>query len=226
MYQFSWLCSWVHWARFKLTMCLSPIYQIQMYLCCCPYNILNVIYITEYYYWEYYNTVIIILLVPAVNKYKKNSNITLGTLCCRHDERLMAKNSSLSSTSAPLATTPVPCPLPTQQFGVSLQFIKEKNDGEIIPPLVRQCVTFLSTPDGLLNSISNKFCFYSNILQYIKSIITRSSLHGAQWGLYDIADHISHYISSMVLAALGTVKSNTIINEYTIRYCNILYTLM
>lgn len=39
-------------------------------------------------------------------------------------------------------------PLPTQQFGVSLQFIKANNDGEIIPPLVRKCVEYLSLPDG------------------------------------------------------------------------------
>jgi len=39
-------------------------------------------------------------------------------------------------------------PLPTQQFGVSLQFIKANNNGEIIPPLVRKCVEYLSLPDG------------------------------------------------------------------------------
>jgi len=39
-------------------------------------------------------------------------------------------------------------PLPTQQFGVSLQFIKANNDGEIIPPLVQKCVEYLSQPDG------------------------------------------------------------------------------
>lgn len=36
----------------------------------------------------------------------------------------------------------------TQQFGVSLQFIKDNNNGEVIPPVVRQCVEFLSQPDG------------------------------------------------------------------------------
>jgi hypothetical protein len=39
-------------------------------------------------------------------------------------------------------------PLPTQQFGVSLQFIKENNGGQVIPPVVRQCVEYLTTPDG------------------------------------------------------------------------------
>ncbi|KAG8222334.1 hypothetical protein J437_LFUL001877 [Ladona fulva] len=40
-------------------------------------------------------------------------------------------------------------PLETQQFGVSLQFIKDHNGGEVIPPIVRQCVEYLSQPDGL-----------------------------------------------------------------------------
>ncbi|CAK1588502.1 unnamed protein product [Parnassius mnemosyne] len=39
----------------------------------------------------------------------------------------------------------------TQQFGVSLQFIKENNANIVdsIPPVVRQCVEFLSQPDAL-----------------------------------------------------------------------------
>ncbi|CAH2103647.1 unnamed protein product [Euphydryas editha] len=42
-------------------------------------------------------------------------------------------------------------PPPTQQFGVSLQFIKENNTNMIdsIPPVVRQCIEFLSQPDAL-----------------------------------------------------------------------------
>ncbi|XP_049884728.1 rho GTPase-activating protein 1-like [Pectinophora gossypiella] len=42
-------------------------------------------------------------------------------------------------------------PPPTQQFGVSLQFIKENNANMVdsIPPVVRQCVEFLTQPDAL-----------------------------------------------------------------------------
>jgi Rho GTPase-activating protein 1 len=40
-------------------------------------------------------------------------------------------------------------PLPTQQFGVTLQFIKERNNGQVIPPIVSRCVEFLSQPDGI-----------------------------------------------------------------------------
>ncbi|VCW48772.1 unnamed protein product [Gulo gulo] len=34
-------------------------------------------------------------------------------------------------------------PLPTQQFGVSLQYLKDKNQGELIPPVLRFTVTYL-----------------------------------------------------------------------------------
>lgn len=36
----------------------------------------------------------------------------------------------------------------TQQFGVSLTFIKEHKNGDIIPPILRQCVEYLSQPEG------------------------------------------------------------------------------
>ena len=76
------------------------------------------------------------------------SEIT-GNLSYRHDERLLQKNSRVvqqpaaSQSSAKFHTS-----LHTQQFGVSLQFIKDNNNGEVIPPVVRQCVEFLSQPDG------------------------------------------------------------------------------
>jgi len=50
-------------------------------------------------------------------------------------------------------TEPKSEPLKTQQFGVSLQFIKANNNGEIIPPLVQKCVEYLSQPDGNFNTI-------------------------------------------------------------------------
>ncbi|XP_027622556.1 LOW QUALITY PROTEIN: rho GTPase-activating protein 8 [Tupaia chinensis] len=44
----------------------------------------------------------------------------------------------------PPAKTPPPRPpLPTQQFGVSLQYLKDKNGGELIPPVLRFTVTYL-----------------------------------------------------------------------------------
>lgn len=46
-------------------------------------------------------------------------------------------------------------PPPTQQFGVSLAFIKENNVNMVgaIPPVVRECVEFLMQPDGMYSNV-------------------------------------------------------------------------
>ncbi|KAK1327607.1 hypothetical protein QTO34_012896 [Cnephaeus nilssonii] len=59
----------------------------------------------------------------------------------RYDEKLRSLH-----TGRPLAPakTPLPRPpLPTQQFGVSLQYLKDKNQGELIPPVLRFTVMYL-----------------------------------------------------------------------------------
>lgn len=68
----------------------------------------------------------------------------------RHDEQLMRKlnKEKVLPQQMELETEVKPEPLPTQQFGVSLQFIKANNNDEVIPPIVRQCVEYLSLPDG------------------------------------------------------------------------------
>ncbi|XP_053718591.1 rho GTPase-activating protein 8-like isoform X3 [Synchiropus splendidus] len=59
----------------------------------------------------------------------------------RHDERLRA---ALKDGPPPSAKAPPPRPpLPSQQFGVSLQYIREKNRAMIIPPVMFQTVTYL-----------------------------------------------------------------------------------
>ena len=52
---------------------------------------------------------------------------------------------NLPPSPAPSGIAPPVC---TTQFGASLQFIKENNGGDPIPPIVRQCVDFLKTPEG------------------------------------------------------------------------------
>uniref|UniRef100_A0A2S2NK08 Rho GTPase-activating protein n=1 Tax=Schizaphis graminum TaxID=13262 RepID=A0A2S2NK08_SCHGA len=66
-----------------------------------------------------------------------------------HDEQLMKKLNKRKVSLVEQETEQKPEPLPTQQFGVSLQFIKANNNGEIIPPLVQKCVEYLSLPDAL-----------------------------------------------------------------------------
>lgn len=80
-----------------------------------------------------------------------------NTFNFRHDQRLVQKLNKIPVNTRTLshphkdgasaAEIPVE-PLPTKQFGVSLSFIKEHNNMDVIPPIVRQCVEFLSQPDG------------------------------------------------------------------------------
>lgn len=52
----------------------------------------------------------------------------------------------------------------TQQFGVSLQYIKENHPDieEDIPPIVKQCVEFLEQPDGIIYLLL--FCIFICII--------------------------------------------------------------
>ncbi|KAL0964914.1 hypothetical protein UPYG_G00274330 [Umbra pygmaea] len=59
----------------------------------------------------------------------------------RHDERLQAAQKEGPPTAA--KTPPPRPPLPTQQFGVSLQYIREKNQAVVIPPVMSQTVSYL-----------------------------------------------------------------------------------
>lgn len=63
-----------------------------------------------------------------------------------HDEQLMIKNRKILPNNPSILTAITP--ISTTQFGASLQFIKDNNGGDPIPPIVRQCVEFLDTPDG------------------------------------------------------------------------------
>ncbi|XP_036153868.1 rho GTPase-activating protein 8 isoform X1 [Myotis myotis] len=59
----------------------------------------------------------------------------------RYDEKL--RNLHRGRPPAPAKTPPPRPPLPTQQFGVSLQYLRDKNQGELIPPVLRFTVTYL-----------------------------------------------------------------------------------
>lgn len=88
-----------------------------------------------------------------------SQHLDLDQLCIpqaviEHDERvaLQKNRSSVSSSSGMTpspASSPVQSRLITQQFGVSLQFIKDNHGGVVIPPIMRQCIEFLSQPDAL-----------------------------------------------------------------------------
>uniref|UniRef100_K7GEN0 Rho GTPase activating protein 8 n=1 Tax=Pelodiscus sinensis TaxID=13735 RepID=K7GEN0_PELSI len=59
----------------------------------------------------------------------------------RHDENLRGKRKGIPPPSAKIP--PPRPPLPTQQFGVSLQYLKDKNKGQVIPQVMKQTVSYL-----------------------------------------------------------------------------------
>lgn len=77
----------------------------------------------------------------------------------RHDTQLLLKSSKSNSNVADSASPPIE----TQQFGVTLQHIKEHNGGQVIPPVVQQCVQFLSQPDGK----NNPFNYHTFIPNFV-----------------------------------------------------------
>lgn len=68
---------------------------------------------------------------------------------------MISGSSNLSfSSSLPLFPTPSASStwhrrLDSQQFRVSLKFIKEHNNGDIIPPVVKHCITYLSSEQAM-----------------------------------------------------------------------------
>ncbi|XP_069823987.1 rho GTPase-activating protein 8 isoform X2 [Dendropsophus ebraccatus] len=59
----------------------------------------------------------------------------------QHDEKLRVQQ---KGRPPPVIKAPPPRPpLPTQQFGVTLQYLKNKNNGDLIPPVMEQTVSYL-----------------------------------------------------------------------------------
>lgn len=71
--------------------------------------------------------------------------LTSPHLSHRHDQQLLAKLKNVPKAPGGRSHKP----LPTQQFGVSLQYIKEANRQDPIPPVLKTCITFLDHPDGV-----------------------------------------------------------------------------
>ncbi|XP_007506027.1 rho GTPase-activating protein 8 isoform X1 [Monodelphis domestica] len=79
--------------------------------------------------------------LSELREHLKYDQLMIPPEVIRHDEKL--KNMRLGRPT-PLVKMPPPRPpLPTQQFGVSLKYIRDKNKGELIPPVMKETVTYL-----------------------------------------------------------------------------------
>ncbi|XP_073070109.1 rho GTPase-activating protein 8 isoform X1 [Manis javanica] len=79
--------------------------------------------------------------VSELREYLEDDQLTIPPEVLRYDVKL--QNLRKGPPPLPARTPPPRPPLPTQQFGVSLQYLKDKNQGELIPPVLRFTVTYL-----------------------------------------------------------------------------------
>jgi Rho GTPase-activating protein 1 len=131
-----------------------------------------------------------------------------------YDAKLLALNKP-----RPVPISIIHAPLPTQQFGVELEFIKRNNNGEIIPHVIRQCVGYLQK-HGLETEGIFRRCANTRVLKdvqkafnegatvdfdqlgdiHIPAAILKSFLRQLPEPLltYDLYDHIIHVQSMEV----------------------------
>ncbi|XP_053318692.1 rho GTPase-activating protein 8 isoform X2 [Spea bombifrons] len=76
-----------------------------------------------------------------LREHLKFNRLVIPQEVLQHDEKL--RTSRKGKPPPPSRCPPPRPPLPTQQFGVSLQYLKNKNSGELIPPVMKQTVSYL-----------------------------------------------------------------------------------
>ncbi|XP_004438029.1 PREDICTED: rho GTPase-activating protein 8 [Ceratotherium simum simum] len=79
--------------------------------------------------------------LSELREHLKYDQLVVPPEVLRYDEEL--RHLHKGRPPPPAKTPPPRPPLPTQQFGVSLQYLKDKNQGELIPPVLRSTVTHL-----------------------------------------------------------------------------------
>ncbi|CAG0895894.1 unnamed protein product [Cyprideis torosa] len=79
-------------------------------------------------------------------------NYGFGASHVSHDRRLSSRSTFYTVNRSPSVSRTANQglqPLDTQQFGVDLNFIKAKNNGDPVAPILRNCIVYLSFPDRL-----------------------------------------------------------------------------
>uniref|UniRef100_A0A2K5JXB9 Rho-GAP domain-containing protein n=1 Tax=Colobus angolensis palliatus TaxID=336983 RepID=A0A2K5JXB9_COLAP len=79
--------------------------------------------------------------LSELHEHLKYDQLIIPPEVLQYDEKLQSLHEG--RMPPPTKTPPPRPPLPTQQFGVSLQYLKDKNQGELIPPVLRFTVTYL-----------------------------------------------------------------------------------
>ncbi|XP_074128248.1 rho GTPase-activating protein 8 isoform X1 [Sminthopsis crassicaudata] len=79
--------------------------------------------------------------LSELRQHLKYDQLVIPPEVIQHDEKL--QNMRLGLPPPSVKMPPPRPPLPTQQFGVSLKYIRDKNKGELIPPVMKETVTYL-----------------------------------------------------------------------------------
>ncbi|XP_063302795.1 rho GTPase-activating protein 8 isoform X1 [Pelobates fuscus] len=87
--------------------------------------------------------ILYIKYLSDLREHLKFNRLIIPQEVLQHDEKLRASQKA-KLPSCPAKCPPPRPPLPTQQFGVSLQYIKNKNSGALIPPVIKDTISYLS----------------------------------------------------------------------------------
>nr|XP_032805128.1 rho GTPase-activating protein 8-like [Petromyzon marinus]XP_032805129.1 rho GTPase-activating protein 8-like [Petromyzon marinus] len=117
--------------------------------------------------------VVYISCLAELQQHIRGSRVAIPDEVIRHDAELRAAQAGGTAAAAPVKRKPPPRPpLPTQQFGISLAVLKEKNNGEDLPLVMRETVAYLKE-----NGLKTEGLFQRSVnVQLIKEVQQKYNL--------------------------------------------------